>query len=298
MNSALNRSVVMIADVSGSTSLYEKLSEREAEYAVERCIRRIARAIDAYRGRTLRIVGDELLACFSSAEDACLAAIDMQQRITALPPISGLKLGIRVALHHGAMTADDAQPVPEALASLVRIVGLARQDQILCSQPVFEALPASDTVHAIKKPELGTIQELGESISLLQVHWPALTEVSPQHSMFGPMSTKAAERLRITYLGRSYMLDEHTPVISLGRDPACELLISDRKASRTHARIERRIDGFYLIDTSTNGSFVTIGSRQEVMVRRHEVLLEKQGIVCFGSSANDTAADRIHFEHC
>lgn len=86
-------------------------------------------------------------------------------------------------------------------------------------------------------------------------------------------------------------------MLTIGRDLECKLLVIDRKASRQHARIERRADGFFLVDTSTNGCFVTLSGRQEIMVRRHEVQLENRGQISFGNSGNDPSADIAEFEH-
>lgn len=103
MSATQRRLTVMFADVSGSTALFEKLGDREAMRAVERCLKRMNRSIDGYKGKTIQIVGDELLASFENAEEACQAAIDMQQRIADLPPVSGLKLTIRIGLHSGVV---------------------------------------------------------------------------------------------------------------------------------------------------------------------------------------------------
>jgi pSer/pThr/pTyr-binding forkhead associated (FHA) protein len=58
--------------------------------------------------------------------------------------------------------------------------------------------------------------------------------------------------------GREY------PIISkpftIGRDPACDVVIASGEVSRSHAEIEVGAEGYYLIDTSTNGVLVN-GSR-------------------------------------
>src|SRR5574343_53067 len=109
MSATQRKLTVMFADVSGSTALFEKLGDREAMHAVERCLKRMKRSIDGYKGKTVQIVGDELLASFETAEDACQAAIDMQQRIADLPPVSGLKLTIRIGLHSGVVTESEGK---------------------------------------------------------------------------------------------------------------------------------------------------------------------------------------------
>jgi hypothetical protein len=45
--------------------------------------------------------------------------------------------------------------------------------------------------------------------------------------------------------------------ITIGRSENCDLQLDDRKASRQHARLERRQDGFWIVDLgSSNGVFV------------------------------------------
>lgn len=297
MSASQHKLVVMFADVSGSAGLFERLGDTEAMHAVERCIKRMKRSIDGYRGRTAQVVGDELLAVFETAEDACQAAIDMQQRIADLPPVSGLKLTIRIGLHIGPVKEEAGKFSGEVVTNAARIAGIARRDQILASSTLTAALPESGIIAVRPMPELGSIPENGSALNLFQIHWTA-HEVGGHHSAFGPAShPPAVERLCVRYHGKAFLLDDKTPALSLGRDLGNKLVIEDRKASRQHARIEKRADGYFLVDTSTNGCFVTLAGRQEVMVRRHELLLEGSGRICFGCSGNDPTTDGADFEH-
>ena len=295
--SAQRKLTVMFADVSGSTALFEKLGDREAMHAVERCLKRMKRSIDGYKGRTIQIVGDELLAAFDSAEEACQAAIDMQQRIADLPPVSGLKLTIRIGLHTGVVMENADKLSGPAVTTAARIAGIARRDQILCSSELVKDLPQPGVITADAMPKLGTVAENGTDLELYQIHWPSYQGGSYPTSTFGPNSHLPVERLCIRFRGKAFLVDEKTPVHTIGRDLACKLAIDDRKASRQHARVERRNDGFYLVDTSTNGTFVTLAGRQEVMVRRNEMALDGKGKIAFGASANDPQSDLADFEH-
>jgi predicted component of type VI protein secretion system len=42
----------------------------------------------------------------------------------------------------------------------------------------------------------------------------------------------------------------------------------DRKASRLHARIERRRDKFVIVDVSSNGTYCTMDGEPEILLRR------------------------------
>jgi predicted component of type VI protein secretion system len=48
--------------------------------------------------------------------------------------------------------------------------------------------------------------------------------------------------------------------ITIGRDPACRIVIDDKSVSRWHGKIEPKSDGTYLISdtTSSGGSFVRV----------------------------------------
>lgn len=294
MSSQQRKLVVMFADVSGSARLFERLGDTEAMHAVERCLKRMNRSIEGYRGRTVQVVGDELLAAFETAEEACQASIDMQQRIADLPPVSGLKLTIRIGLHVGTLTEDsDGQLSGEVVTTAARIVGAARRDQILASSHLVAELPGNTTINSRPMPNLGTIRQNDEQVALRLVEWTSQSTVDQISSL----SIMPVPRLCVRYRGKAYLLDDKTPVLTLGRDLGNKLQIEDRKASRLHARIEKRKDGYFLVDTSTNGTFVCLTGKQEVMVRRHEILLEGSGNICFGTSRNDPAADAADFEY-
>lgn len=297
MSATQRKLIVMFADVSGSAGLFERLGDTEAMYAVERCLKRMNRSIDAYRGRTVQIAGDELLATFDSAEDACQAAIDMQQRIADLPPVSGLKLTIRIGLHEGSVIEEDGKLSGEVVNNAARIAGIARRDQILGSSALVAALPQPGVIAVKPVPELGVVVENGADLALFRIHWPGHESSFHADTASSPASILPGDRLCVRYRGKTFLLDAKTGNLTLGRDLTCKLIIEDRKASRQHARIEKRVDSYYLVDSSTNGSFVTLAGRQEVMVRRSELLLEGNGRICFGSSGNDPTTDCADFEH-
>ncbi|MDR0776603.1 MAG: adenylate/guanylate cyclase domain-containing protein [Azonexus sp.] len=317
-----HKMIVMFTDVSGSAGLFERLGNTEAMHAVERCLKRMKRSIDGYGGRTVQIVGDELLAVYEAAEDACHAAIDMQQRIADLPPISGLKLTIRIGLHAGLVSEDGNKLSGETITNAARIAGMARRDQILCSSALAAELPEDSTIRSRLVPVPKDVDSFmaaaatsivsarsildsdagpagdEENLTLFSIHWTTHEMGGYSPSTFGPSTSPlVSERLCVRYRGKAFLVDSKMPVLTLGRDHGNKVVIDDRKASREHARIERRQCGYFLVDTSTNGCYVSIKGRQEAMVRRQEFLLEGTGRICFGGSGNAASADGADFEH-
>lgn len=64
-------------------------------------MKRIERAVEAFDGDLIKIGGDEMKAAFHTADAAVHAAIEMQQRIADLPPVSGVNPAIRVGISCG-----------------------------------------------------------------------------------------------------------------------------------------------------------------------------------------------------
>ena len=86
----------------------------------------------------------------------------------------------------------------------------------------------------------------------------------------------------------------HTGIV-LGRDLACELVVAGHMASRQHARIERRRDKFFLVDQSTNGTFVAFANAPEVVLRREELMLRGSGRIGFGHSVELPDTETVAF---
>jgi len=65
---------------------------------------------------------------------------------------------------------------------------------------------------------------------------------------------------KLNYMDRDNLLREfevNKDVVSLGREANNDLVVADPSVSRNHAVVERRIDGYYLVDKgSSNGTFV------------------------------------------
>lgn len=302
MTDTQRRLIVMFADVSDSARLFERLGDTEASYAVERCLKRMERAIAGYGGQAVEVSGDGLLATFESAEQACHAAIDMQSRVSKLPPVSGLKLTIRIGLHVGSIAVGKDTIKGSAIESTGRIAGKARIDQILASSLLIAELPKRTPILSRPMPDLGSLKEGETTFDLAEIDWLANEENQRKHENIAVDPTPSqfladVDRLCIRYRGNAFLLDEKSPLLTLGRDPSNKLVIVDRKASRQHGRIERRNNSYYYVDSSTNGSFLTIGSQGEVLLRRREIELKGNGRISFGASMSDPKADFADFEH-
>ncbi|WP_415032929.1 FHA domain-containing protein [Azonexus sp.] len=291
MSEAHTASIFMIADITGSASLHQRLNDQEAERAIDRCLKRVTRSIEGQNGRIQQVVGDELLARFSQAEAACHAAIDMQQRVADLPPISGHKLSLRIAL---ATAGEAAQLESDRVTQALRLAALAGSGEIVCDAVLGKHLQGQHNLHFSPLSERRLAGEQG-GFPPFKLAWPHAGSSLPPADL-APVFDENS-RLCLRYQEQIYLVNAQLQVLNIGRDTSCNIIADDRRISRHHARIERRSDGFYLVDTSTNGSFLSMRGRQEILVRRHDVLLEGSGKICLGSTINDVRAQCLEFEH-
>ena len=298
-------SCVLFAEISGTQRLYEKLGDTEALRAVERCLNRMERASAGYKGRVVKNLGDELMAVFDSAESAMHAAIEMQQRIESLPPVSGISLAIRIAFHSGPASDEDNDAFVATVNTAARAVMLAKPGQVLATSEAVDALPLP-LREFTKEVDLPADRE--QPIRLFEVKWehgdenrtrvmPPSSAVAapapvPEHTPAEPARIK----LRLRYGDHKLILGPERPTATLGRDAKADIVVKDARASRHHGRIERRFDRFVLIDQSTNGTYVTVRGEAEFLLRQEETVLRGRGRINFGHTGGGEEGDYLEFE--
>ena len=97
-----------------------------------------------------------------------------------------------------------------------------------------------------------TLKGKEQDIGLFELMWDSgedeLTAMSPRLA-------RTLAKVTLVHGTRAIDLSEERPLLTLGRDAQNDVVIADRKASRMHARIERRRDKFVLVDHSSNGTW-------------------------------------------
>lgn len=283
---------VLFADVSGSTRLYEKLGDKEALHAIERCINRMTRATEQFHGRVIKTIGDEVMAVFDSAEAGMDAACSMQQKVDDLPPVRGIKLAIRIGFHVGPAIEDAKDVFGDTVNTAARMAGLAKAGQIITTGDTVGALPAL-LQESTREIDALSVKGKAEDVRVCEVIWQESDDLTMKAASIASAPPEA--RLTLRHSGEEKVLDASHSLFSLGRDATCDIIITDRRASRTHARIERRRDKFVLIDQSTNGTYVTFKGEAEFVLKREEVILRSQGCISFGH-AQGGEGDVVEFQ--
>lgn len=294
MSASQQSPCTLFAEVAGSASLIDRLGQGEAMHAIERCLNRMRRAIDVHHGRVVAGPPDKLLAVFNSADQAVQAACQMQQRVVQLPPVSGLTLAVRVGLQLVESAHRSGGDVPiDAVMVAERLAHLAGAGQIVTSGSTIGAL-STVLREAAREIELQRVGDNADGIHAYEVVWQVASELMIRSST--DVRQVSGAKLVLRHGLAEFAYDANLISLTMGRDVTCDIVISDRRASRQHARIERRRSEFVLIDQSTNGTFVTFDGEPEFALKHTGIVLRGRGRISFGQAYSDGIRESVVFE--
>src|SRR5258706_9421519 len=225
---------ILFADVSGSTALYELLGDKPAAKAIEACLNELRGIVAKHDGQVVKTIGDEIMVVFGNGQAACNAAMEMQQRVLALPPTSAVKLAIRIGFHFALVLEDTGDFWGDGVNTAARLAALAKAGQILTSGAPANALPAEQRSSL---RDLDAIQVKGkhDAVRVFELMWGD-TEDATQ---FAGRASSAKVEIRLTLeVGeRTMEFPCVKTALSLGRDSTCDIVGDEKAAAGPHARI-------------------------------------------------------------
>ena len=282
---------VLFADVAGSTRLYERLGNAQALVAVARCLDIVKAVCEGHGGRLIKTIGDEAMSTFPSVDDCTEAAAEIQAKITALAPVGGAPLAVRVGYHFGPAIEAGGDVFGDSVNVAARMVALAKGGQVITSNETAAAL--SPWLRArLRELDSLTVKGKSQDIVIFELLWQ---ESADDLTALSTRPKISPARIRLLHGGREIELGDARPTATLGRDPQSDFVITDKMASRLHARIERRRDKFVIVDQSSNGTYVTIEGEREILLRREELTLRGRGHISFGHAHQTGSGDALRF---
>ena len=283
---------VLFADIAGSTKLYDTLGDTQAKKMVDECIALMRGIVAQYGGRVVKTIGDEVMCVLPDADSGCLAATDMQIKITELPAVSNVKRAIRAGFHAGPVIEENNDVFGDTVNLAARMAGVAKAMQIITTRATVELLSPLLRKSSRSIASL-SVKGKGDDVEVCEIIWQGEDELTTMASASAAASGLAT--LCLQYGSTEVVVDKSNASIVLGRDAGCEVAIADRMASRHHARIERRRDKYFLIDQSTNGTYVVFAGEAEIALRREEVMLRGTGRIAFGRSVSESSEGTVEF---
>ncbi len=279
---------ILFADVVGSTQLYELLGDEQARQTVQQCLEEMKQATERCGGHVIKTMGDEIMATFTTADDAIDAATQMQQRITNSTTIGGdeTQVAIRIGCHFGPVVVADRDIFGAAVHTANRMTSQAKSGQIMTTATTVEQLSA-EWIQLARQIDVATVKGRSDEVALFEILW------QPEEATSMLPSISWAERkevgpgaLRLRYQGEEIVLGPNgRTAVRLGRADDNDVVIKGNLISRIHARIEIARNRFVLVDESTNGTFIQRDDGEEIYIRRDSAQLTGSGVLGLGRVA-------------
>jgi len=271
--------VVLFAQVGVGANGLGAATGSEQRHAIQRCLKRMRRAAEAFGGRNFKPSVDGVLALFLEADSALQASCELHQRVEDLPPSAGVKLSSRTGLDFGTVVAEEDHIFGEPVDRAGALAGFAKPDQILATSGAAQRL--SPAFAALGHPETAThITRNGSPLEVFRFVRSEISRTAGSSTLAHPR--KPQLRLILNLGSDSVTVDSRRGVRTLGRDIGNDMCVNDPRASRTHARIELRGSGFVLVDVSRNGTFVQLDSGRQIVLRQEEMELPELGQISLG----------------
>ncbi len=291
--------VILFADVVGSTQLYEKLGDLTARDMVGRCLEIMKEATEQHGGTVIKTMGDEVMSTFPTADAAMNAAQQMQQRISlddALAVAGGGHVAIRIGCHFGPVVQESRDVFGSAVHTANRMTSQAKAKQIITTASTVEQLSPNWRAD-VRQIDLAAVRGQTDEVALFEVLWQPddATSMLPTIS-WGDEEQQNAAKLTLTFQSQSVVLGPGgRRNATLGRAEDNDLVVKGNLISRLHARVETRRNKFFLVDESTNGTFLQTLGGEEIFVRRDTTQLNGEGVIGLGHVSQPGTALAVHY---
>ena len=289
------RVAILLADISGSTPLYEAVGDAQAQRLIGGELARLHAAITDAGGVCIRQKGDDVLGYFVQPSKAFRAVRTMLSRP------AGHALRIHGGVHYGQIVLAGGDIFGEAVNLTARLAALANADEVLLSRSLVDQLPMRETrclrpLHQIRLKGIGSPIEV---YSFVDDDPASQTEVGMDATQIRgalePWLAEPAVTIVLRHGHGSHRCGE-TESMLIGRSGECDIVLARPWVSRRHAMVTVRDGKVLLEDRSSSGTYVAIVGGHELLLRRETIMLTGNGVISPAMHPARPEADPIHFE--
>lgn len=288
---------IMFADISGSTRLYDQLGDVQAREIVSSTLDLLFEVVHRYNGRVIKTIGDEMMATFGDAEQAGNAACDMHEAIEADNEAQQRStwISIRIGLHFGPTLLEAGDVYGDAVNVAARMAAQAKARQIVTTRATANQMsPALQ--ENIRFVDHAPVKGKGE-VEIVEILWQQEDVTRMTANVQSGGGADSLPTLILRYHDDEVVLDADRRSVVLGRSPVCDIRVNENLASRQHVRLELRRDKYFIIDQSTNGTFVRGEDGTESFLRREEMPFTGSAEVSLGRAFDDNPQEVVTIEY-
>ncbi|WP_192254710.1 adenylate/guanylate cyclase domain-containing protein [Mesorhizobium silamurunense] len=283
---------VLLADVVGSTPLYERIGDDAALQQVSDCLDAMREIVARHGGDFIYSKGDDVLSLFERPEGALRAVSQISSQLTKGP------LRARIGLHFGAVIRARSAVFGDVVNVTARLSTTANPGEVLISQSFFEALSARSrkTLRLLDKMALKGKQELFDVYTLWSEDGALGTQITSRGTIIDRRSAPPPQINLVIRYGDQVQSCRNNEFVTIGRSPECNIVVERPWVSRHHATFTISNGKARLIERSSSGTFVSMGPGHEVFVRREDTLLFGSGVISPGLRSTLGDAQLLQYE--
>ena len=125
---------------------------------------------------------------------------------------------------------------------------------------------------------------------ILNIHGSSIAQVSSPHA-----EKKLKSKMVLKYRKQTIAIDQEHTRASFGRHEDNDIMLADNRVSRSHALILYRNGKYVLCDQSTNGTYVSLNGSKGFILKKDELLLQRNGVIGLGAIVNFSSPEAIRF---
>ncbi len=159
---------VLFTDLEGSTTLAATLGDNRWSTLIDQHFQTVEGIVTAHRGQFVKSLGDGTLSSFQSANEALLAAINMQEAVnlTDLEP----RLGLRVGIHTDDVVLARGDFFGTVVNKAARIMSSANAGEILVSDETRVMVSGNHEFNFVDAKSV-TLKGLPEDHTIYRLEW-------------------------------------------------------------------------------------------------------------------------------
>lgn len=255
----------------------------------------LAQIVLEHGGKVFRTDADHLLCAFSNPKKAVQAAYDMQLEIHNDLSLAQSEIGMKAGMHYGTVLMDEHEAYGDVTSVAYELMNQSEKDMVMATKALTIHIPANFKIHLAGIGKI-RIKGLKDEVDVYEVLWK---ENEPEdQTIFGGNASFDSDQeicLVIRHKNRQFIIDSKRNSFLLGRSDQNDLIVADEKVSRNHAAVQYRNGKYFLVDRSTNGTYIKTESKELFSLRKDELLLRGRGVISLGQAVSKSNADLIYY---
>lgn len=277
---------VLIADLTGSTSLFERVGTQAAMQHVTVVVARMRELIEEAGGVCVKSKGDDTVSFFDHPDRAFQAAWGMVTEDWA----DGLS--IHAGIYHGEVLFRESEIYGDAVNTSARLASAAKPGEILIGHNCWIDLPkdSQDRFMLIGELQFKGKQEPTKVYSCTDVKLDARTVIFSKSSA----TSSRIESAEFQFGDSSWRLVSGE-TLTLGRSPENDIVLDHAWVSRKHSQVTIRQGQLEYVDHSSSGTVLRNDDGSEVFVHRRTNLLSGSGRIFLGNGSEEQGASMLGY---